>query len=83
MDFEKGPLFEKFKWHIVAVGAALVVLILLGIFTGVFWEAEVPLIIWLLTALILLTAVITALAKLIDILETLTERRCTSRLSLL
>ncbi len=71
MDFEKGRLLSRFKWHLVVVYIALIAVILLVFFTNIFRTPAnglIPQFVWFLIALTLLFTAITVLSKLFKVL---------------
>ena len=76
MNFGKDRPVRQFKWHIVIICIALIVMVLLTFFTNIFQTSEgsqIPQLIWLLGASILLVAVLIMLSKVFKIPEALAE----------
>ena len=74
MDLGKDGLLWRFKWHIVIICAALLVVFLLALFTDIFQTAEVSLmrhLVWLLGALVFLSALLAMLSRVFKILDAL------------
>jgi len=70
-----GPL-RRFKWHIVIICVALSVVSLLVLFTDIFQTSETGLIqhlVWLLGALVFLSALLAMLSKVFKILDALRD----------
>jgi hypothetical protein len=76
MNLEKDELLRRYKWHIVIIFTALILVFLLTFFTDLF-EAFAPgsisQLIWLLGTLVFLGVVVSMLLKTFKILSTLTE----------
>lgn len=69
------PLW-RFKWHIVAIYVALIVVALLAVFTDIFQtskEGQIPQLVWLLAVVILLIAVIAIVSKAMKIVDAVRE----------
>ena len=76
MRFETKRWIWRFKWHITAVYIALIAVLLLAIFTDIFRTTrvgEIPQLVWLLGALVLLTAVLVVLSQAFRILGSTKE----------
>jgi ABC-type multidrug transport system fused ATPase/permease subunit len=76
MDLEKGLLLRRYKWHIVIVCAALLVVFLLTVFTDIFeafGAGSISQLIWFLGTLVLLVVVVSIFSKTFKIFNTLTE----------
>ena len=66
---DKKPL-GQFKWHIVSIYAAVIIIALLGVFTGIFKtsrDGAIPQIVWLGAVVVLLVAVIMVLSNVLRI----------------
>jgi len=66
MNLGKDSPLWRFKWHITTIYIALLIVVLLTIFTNIFQTKElgsIPQVIWLLGALVLLVAVMMILVK--------------------
>jgi hypothetical protein len=76
MNLRKDELLRRYKWHIVIICTALIVVFLLTVFTDIF-EAfgigSISQLIWLLGTLVLLGIVVSMLLKTFKIFSTLTE----------
>jgi hypothetical protein len=73
MGLGKDRPLWRFKWHFVIISIALIVVVLLAIFTNVFRTGEILQLVWLLAALALLATVILILSKTFKILNSLSE----------
>ena len=76
MDFGKDSWLGRSKRHTLIIYIAVIILLLLAVFTDIFRTSEpgaIPQLVWLAAALVLLIAVITTLSKVLKILGTLTE----------
>lgn len=74
MELEKDSFLQRFKWHIVIICGALIIVLLLAFFTGVFEKAEsVRHLVWLLGALVFLSALLAMLSRVFRILDALRE----------
>ena len=76
MDFGKDSPLWRFRWHIVVICIALIVIVLLTVFTDIFQtsgEGRIPQFIWLLSILLLLVAVVIILSKVFKIPNALAE----------
>jgi hypothetical protein len=76
MDSQYDSLFAKFKWHIVIIGVALAIVILLATFTNVFMSSEVNVLqnlVLLLGALVFLSALLAMLSRLFKIVDALKD----------
>ena len=76
MDSQYDSFFAKFKWHIVIIGAALAIVILLATFTNVFMSSKVNVLqnlILLLGALVFLSALLAMLSRLFKIVDALKD----------
>jgi hypothetical protein len=72
----KDGFLWRFKWHIVIICAALLIVMLLAIFTPVFQSTETGALrnlVWLLGALVFLSALLTMLSKLFKMLDALRD----------
>ena len=76
MDSQKDSFLQRFKWHIVIICAALVIVVLLTMFTDIFRAEETNLLrqlVLMLGGLVLLSAFLAMLSKLFKILEMLRD----------
>jgi hypothetical protein len=76
MDLGKNGLLGRFKWYIVVIYVALIAVVLLTIFTEIFQtpqQGQIPQLVWLLAALVLLVTVILLLSKAFKILDMLEQ----------
>ncbi len=76
MDFGKDSMLWRFRWHIVIICVALIVIVLLTIFTNVFQtsgESQIPQLVWFFGVLLLLIAVLIMLSKVFKIPDALAE----------
>ncbi|RKY24625.1 MAG: hypothetical protein DRP62_03340 [Planctomycetota bacterium] len=76
MVFGSSGPSGRLKWHLFIIYIALIAVVLLTIFTGVFRTTKdelVPQLVWFLGALIFLIAVLAILAKTLKILDVLSE----------
>ena len=76
MDSEKDSFLYRFKWHIVIICVALVIVVLLTFYTDIFQVAEANLLrqlILMLGGLVFLSALLAMLSKLFKILEMLQD----------
>ena len=76
MDFGRDSPLWRFRWHIVIICIALIVIVLLTVFTDIFrtsGERQIPQFIWLLSVLLLLVAVLIMLSKVFKIPDALAE----------
>jgi len=76
MDSQKDSFLQRFKWHIVIICAALVIVVLLTMFTDIFQAEETNLLrqlVLMLGGLVLLSAFLAMLSKVFKILEMLRD----------
>ena len=76
MNSEKDSFLQRFKWHIVVICAALVIVVILTMFTDIFRAEETNLLrqlVLMLGGLVLLSAFMAMLSKLFNILEMLRD----------
>ena len=76
MDLPGDSFLQRYKWHIAIVCAALVIVLLLVMFTPIFEKSETNLLqylAWLLGALILLSGLLAMLTRVIKILDALRD----------
>jgi len=76
MDLPGDSFTQRYKWHIVIICAALLIVFLLAIFTPIFEKSETPLLqylVWLLGALILLSGLLAMLSRVFKILDALRD----------
>jgi hypothetical protein len=74
MEIGKDSLLQRYKWHIVIICAALVIVVLLALFTDIFQKSErLQSLVWLLGALVFLSALLTMLSRLIKMLDALRD----------
>jgi phosphopantetheine adenylyltransferase len=76
MDIRKDRPLWRFKWHFVIIYIALIAVVLLTFLTNIFQtpeEGQMPQLVWLLAALVLLVTVILILSKTFKILNSLAE----------
>jgi len=76
MDIRKNRFLSRFKWYIVIVYIALMVVVLLAILTGIFEtpeEGQIPQLVWLLGGFVFLIAVLIMLSKILKILDALQD----------
>lgn len=76
MNVEKDSFIWRFKWHIAIIGAALVIVIMLTIFTNIFQGAETNLLrqmVLMLGGLMFLSALLAMLTRVFKILDALRE----------
>lgn len=76
MGPENDSFLWRFKWHIVIIGSALLIVILLSIFTSIFQESETGILrqlVLLLGALIFLSALLTMLSRVFKMLDALKD----------
>jgi hypothetical protein len=76
MSSQKDNFLYRFKWHIVIIGVALVIVVLLIFYTNIFQATEVNLLrqlVLMLSGLIFLSALLAMLSKLFKILEMLRD----------
>ena len=76
MNLGNNKLLWRFKWHIVVICAALLIVFLLAIFTHIFEKSETNLLqylVWLLGALILLSGLLAMLSRVFKILDALRD----------
>jgi len=76
MDLQKDSFLQRFKWHIVIICAALVIVVLLTMFTDIFQAEETNLLrqlVLMLGGLVFLSALLAMLSKLFNILEALRD----------
>jgi len=72
----KDRFLSRFKWHIVIIYIALIVIVVLAILTGIFEtpeEGRIPDLVWLLGGFVLLIAILIILSKILKILDALQE----------
>jgi len=78
MALGRNNSLQRFKWHIVAVYIALIIVVLLTLFTDVFRTTEpgsIPQLIWLIISLVVTAALIFILSKTSRILGTLEDNK--------
>jgi hypothetical protein len=74
MDIGKDSLLQRYKWHIVIICAALLIVVLLALFTDIFQRSErLQGLVWLLGALVFLSALLTMLSRSIKMLDALRD----------
>jgi hypothetical protein len=74
MDSDKDSQVWQFKWHIVIIGATLLGVFLLSIFTSIFEKSEsIRQLVWLMGGLIFLGALLAMLSRVSRIVSTLNE----------
>jgi outer membrane protein assembly factor BamD (BamD/ComL family) len=76
MNFGKERPLWRFKWHIVIICIALLAVFLLAFFTDIFQTSEIGLVrhlVWLLGALIFLSALLAMLSRVFKILDALRD----------
>ena len=76
MNLGKHGLLRRFKWHITIICIALSVVFLLALFTDIFQTSEIDLVqhlVWLLGALIFLSALLAMLSRVFKILDALRD----------
>jgi hypothetical protein len=76
MEPEKNGFLGRFKWHIVIICAALVIVLLLAVFTDIFQTSETGVLrnlVWLLGALIFLSALLAMLSRVFKMLDALRD----------
>ncbi|MGR3310602.1 MAG: hypothetical protein ACUZ77_07470, partial [Candidatus Brocadiales bacterium] len=74
MNSEKDSFPQRFKWHIVIICVALVIVFLLSVFTDIFQTAETSrmrLLVIMLGVLIILSALLAMLSRVFKIVDTL------------
>lgn len=76
MGVEKDSFFRRYRWHTAIIGAALVIVVLLTIFTNVFQESDINMLrqmIILFGGLVFLSALMAMLTRVFKILDALRE----------
>ena len=76
MEPGKDGFLGRFKWHIVIICAALVIVLLLAVFTDIFQTSETGVLrnlVWLLGALIFLSALLAMLSRVFKMLDALRD----------
>lgn len=76
MEPTNDSLLWRFKWHIVIICAALLIVFLLVVSTNIFQEPETGALrqlVWLLEALICVSAMLTMLSRLFKMLDALKD----------
>ena len=76
MDSQKDSFLQRFKWHIVIICAALVIVVLLTMFTDIFQAEKTNLLrqlVLMLGGLVFLSAFLAMLSKVFKILEMLRD----------
>ncbi len=74
MNLEGDSIFQRYKWHIIIICTALVAVALLALFTNIFEKSEtgrLRQLVFLLGALIFLSALLATLSRVIKIVEAL------------
>jgi len=74
MQFGKDRVLERYKWHVVVIGFALIIAVLLIFFTSIFETSEegvIPQRVWLVLAALFLVVVILILTKAFKIIDVL------------
>lgn len=78
MALGKNDPLQRFKWHIVTIYVALIVVVLLTFFTDIFRTTEpgaMPQLLWLTISLVVMAAVIFILSKTFSIVSTLQDHK--------
>jgi len=76
MEPGKDGFLGRFKWHIVIICAALIIVLLLAVFTDIFQTSETGVLrnlVWLLGALIFLSALLAMLSRVFKMLDALRD----------
>ncbi len=76
MNSQKDSFWQRFKWHIVIIGIAVAIIIILTMFTDVFQSSEstlLPQLILVLGVLVALSALLAMLSRLFKILDALRD----------
>ena len=76
MSSQKDSFLQRFRWHIVIIFVALVIVVLLTMFTDIFKAEETNLLrqlVLMLGGLVFISALLTMLSKLFNILEMLRD----------
>jgi len=76
MEPGKDGFLGRFKWHIVIICAALIIVLLLAVFTDIFQTSETGVLrnlVWLLGALIFLSALLAMLSRVFKMLVALRD----------
>ena len=76
MDLQKSGPLSRFKWHIVIICIALAIVFLLALFTDIFEKSQVRelrYLVWLLGALVFLSALLAMLSRVFKILDALQD----------
>jgi hypothetical protein len=76
MNSQKDSFGQRFKWHIVVIGVAVAVVVILTLFTDVFQSAEsnlLPQLVLVLGVLVALSALLAMLSRLFKILDALRD----------
>jgi len=78
MNSGKDGLLRRFKWHIVIIVIALAIVLMLTLFTNIFQKSEADLLrqlIFMLGALVFLSALLAMLSRVFKILDALRDNR--------
>lgn len=76
MDSGKGGFLQQFKWHIVIICLALAIVVALTLFTNIFQQSQTNLLrqlVFMLSGLIFLSALLALLSRVFKILEALRD----------
>jgi hypothetical protein len=76
MEPGKDGFLGRFKWHIVIICAAVIIVLLLAVFTDIFQTSETGVLrnlVWLLGALIFLSALLAMLSRVFKMLDALRD----------
>ena len=76
MNSQKDSFQQRYKWHIVIIGVAVAVVVILALFTDVFQSAEsnlLPQLVLVLGVLVALSALLAMLSRLFKILDALKD----------
>jgi hypothetical protein len=76
MEPGKDGFLGRFKWHIVIICAAVIIVLLLAVFTDIFQTSETSVLrnlVWLLGALIFLSALLAMLSRVFKMLDALRD----------
>jgi len=76
MNSENDSFLRRFKWHVVIIFIALVIVVLLTLFTSIFQKSQTDLLrqlVFILGALVFISALLTMLSRVFKILDALRD----------
>ncbi len=76
MSFENDSFFRRFKWHLVIIFVAFVIVVILTLFTDIFQKSQTDLLrqlVFILGALVFISALLAMLSRVFKILDALRD----------